>query len=71
MQTFVKYTEHRDFQQTILPERSIKILDLEILEKKKEIWLNPMTKPLHPWTKQRDNTETPPKLILNNDCGPT
>ena len=43
-------------------------------EKKKKIWLSPLTK-THTTTEkyktQRDNTKTPPKLRLYNDCGPT
>ena len=36
-------------------------------EKKEEIWLSPMTKPLHPQKKsktQSDNTKTPPKTSI-------
>ena len=43
-------------------------------EKKVDIWLSLMTKAPSPTgksKKQRDNTKTPQKLRLHNDCGPT
>ena len=42
-------------------------------EKKEDIWLSPMPKPLHPqkkYKKQGNNIKTPQKLPLHNDCGP-
>ena len=42
-------------------------------EKKEEIWLSPMTKTptlKEKSKKERDNTKTPPKLRLHNDCEP-
>ena len=43
-------------------------------QKKEDIWLSPITKaptPTEKSKKQRDNTKTPPKYRLHNDCGPT
>ena len=43
-------------------------------EKKKEIWLSPMTKaptPTEKSKKQLDNIKRHQKLRFHNDCGPT
>ena len=49
-------------------------LDLVYKEKKKEIWPSPMTKPPIPTENSKtkgQHTQTPQKLRLHNDCGPT
>ena len=48
------------------------IFERDVKKKNEEIWLTPETKSsiLQKW-KSKDNTKTPLKLWLHNDCGPT
>ena len=48
--------------------------NVHLQEKKEDIWLSPMTKaptPTEKSKKQSNNTKTPPKIRLHNDCGLT
>ena len=48
--------------------------DFDVRGKKEEIWLSPLTKATSPTEKSKkqcENTKTPQKIRLPNDCGPT
>ena len=48
--------------------------NMQVIEKKEEIWLSPMTKsptPTEKSKKQLDDKKRHQKLWLHNDCGPT